>query len=438
MFTALSILYFIIGVYASRSITTNTDYFLAGKKLNIFSVTFTLIATQLGGNLLLGIAQKSYVIGLYGIVYALGMSLGFLLLASGFAARLQQADVPTTAALFEKYYHSPLLKKIASFISILSLCGILVSIIVSSKTLLYGLGIDNELIFLLFWLFIIGYTMVGGLHAVVLTDIFQVIFIIISIGSIFLYSLYALPAPLIPLSDLLHSSFAPISFSKVLPTFLMPALFSLIEQDLAQRFFAARSQKVALFSALFSGIFITVFGLIPVYFGMQAQLTGIALPANGNPFIAILETVTSEPIFLLALCGIMAAITSTADSLLCAISSNIAQDFDLSFTGIKNTLALSQGVTFLAGIASIIASYTVNENIIDIAIGSYELSVCCLFVPSILCLFTKNVYKNGAFGAALFGFTSFCIFRIYPITYSKEVITLLLSLCGYGIGSLKK
>jgi len=440
IFSGLGIVYLILGFLASRNIKTTVDYFLAGRKLGFFAVTFTLIATQLGGNMVIGASDWAYTYGLYGILYSMGMGLGFLLLSTGFAAKLHACNVATTAELFETKFNSKLLRKIASIISIMSLCGILVSTVLALKALLLGLGIHNEAIFIMFWVFIIAYTMIGGLKAVVVTDTFQVLLIIAILGGIFLYCLLFQPAPLIPLTDLIdkQSEFitTALSATKIIALFLMPALFSLMEQDLAQRFFAARSQRVALSSALGAALFIILFGFVPVYFGMQANLANIAIPAGGNSLVALLEVLTnSNIIFILAVCAITAAITSTADSLLCAISSNLAQDFDVSWLGFRNKLLISQGVTLLAGVSAFLASYVVTKQILDVTIASYELSVSCLLVPFLFALYKDNLNKNAAFGAALFGLIGFILFRIWPVPVAKEVATLSLSLLGYWIGN---
>lgn len=443
IFSILGLIYLVVGFIASRNIKTTIDYFLAGRKLGFIAVTFTLIATQLGGNMVIGASQWAYNYGLYGILYSLGMGLGFLLLSTGFAAKLHACNVSTTAELFETKYNSPTLKKIASIISILSLCGILVATVIASKTLLAGLGVNNEIIFILFWLFVIAYTMIGGLKAVVATDMFQVSFIILILGGIFIYCLLYQPAPLASLITLIQkqSTFATeaLSIAKIVATFLMPALFSLMEQDLAQRFFAARSQRVALSAALGAALFIIAFGFIPVYFGMQANIANIAVAGGGNSLVALLEIITNSNIFfILAICAIIAAITSTADSLLCAISSNIAQDFDVSWIGFRSKLILSQAVTLLAGVVAFLASYVVSQQILDVTITSYELSVCCLLVPFLFALFKNNLNKNAAIGAALFGLIGFIAFRFYPIPINKEIVTLGLSLFGYWIGNKMK
>jgi len=434
--------YFFIGLFASRHVKSTNDYFLAGRSLGIWSVTFTLIATQLGGGMLLGTSEESYLYGLYGVFYTLSMVIGFMLLAFGFASVLRKLNVATTAELFETRYHSLPLRKFASVLSILTLSGLLIGQIVASRSVIDGLTGNSELAFLVVWLLIIGYTVAGGLYAVVLTDIFQVLFIIALFGAIFVYCLLYQPAGATSIPALLdiqqlHFSVKSILDPRFLGILLMPALFSLIEQDLAQRFFAARSRRIATLSALLAAIFIISFSIIPVYFGMQARLAGIYVPAK-DALLAYLGLITNDFVILLAACGLMAAITSTADSLLCAISSNVAQDFNLSSAmrrlGIRNQLIQSQVITLIIGCIGIAASYLMPLGVIDILEGSYALSVNALFIPLIFAYFSKNVHRNAAIAAILAGLTTSALMPLWQTNFPKTLVPLAAALIAYGIG----
>lgn len=435
VFFSLIGFYFILGFMVSKKIKTTDDYFLAGRNLGFFTVMLTLVATQIGGGMLLGTSQDAYIMGFYGMTYTIGMSLGFLLLGLGFAPKLQSLNVSTTAELFETRYNSISLKKVASLLSIATMFGIVIAQIVASKSLLLGLGVNSELVFLGFWAFIIAYTIIGGLRAVAITDSAQVIFVVLIFGGIFLYALSGEAQSFFSIASMskIQSMFPSISYTKIIGIALMPALFSLIEQDLAQRFFASRTKKIAAFSAIFASIFLLAFALIPIYFGIKAKMLGIAF--EGSPLIPLLTTLTNEFVLILAICGIIAAITSTGDSLLCAISSNISQDFDLSFLGIKNKLRLSKIVTFLIGILAVAASYFAPKNIIDILVGSYEISVSCLLIPLLVSYFRKNLNKNAAIGSIALGLTGFILFRIFPIPFPREIASLVLSLIGYLVGN---
>jgi len=431
----LNIGYFILGIYASKGVQTTTDYFLAGRNLGLWPVTFTLIATQLGGGMLLGTSQQAYTVGLYGILYSMGMCLGFLLLGMGFAARLQSLQVSTVAELFETRYGSARLKKVASLFSIITFSGILIAQMVASKTVLVGLGITSDWIYCIFWMLIIIYTMTGGLKAVVITDIYQAAYILMVFGAIFIYCFITGAGSFSFLTCQIAFCVSSLNINSLIATVMMPMLFSLFQQDLAQRFFASRSARVAALSALSAGVCLLLFSLIPIYFGIQAKLLQIPIADNASPLIPTLSALTNDIILAFALCGIIAAISSTATSLLCAISSNLAQDFDITRFGTSNRLRSSQIITLLIGVVLLGASYIFSTNIINILVESYELSVVCLLVPLIVSYYKSGLNKNAAIGAIACGLFGFIIFRIIPIPFPKEIASLLLSCMGFVIGN---
>ncbi len=438
VFTLLGILYFVLGVRASRYVKTDTDYFVANRQLGVWQITSNLIATQLGGGMLLGTAASAYSTGYYGLLYTLGMALGFILLGSGIAARLQQFHVTTTAQLFETQYNSVTLKKIASLLSIATLFGILTAQVVGFKALMASLGFGSGFIVLPFWLSVVAYTMIGGLRAITINDMVQLAIITVTFGSIFIYTVCGVATTPLSWTSFLEQQQLftpePLSFGAIFGIICMPALFSLIEQDLAQRFFASKSKKVAMVSAFNAAWFLLVFAIIPVYLGMQARLLNITVPADANPLLVFLQALLPDIVFAFALCAIVAAIISTADALMNGISANITQDFRIGSGSAFNKLHISKITTLLVGLAALAASYGVPQNMIRLLVESYELSVSCLLVSFLFCYFRKKVKKEAAIVSLLCGFVGFCIFRMYPTPVPKELLALSLSLMGYLVG----
>jgi len=429
-----AISYLIMGLLVSHHGNNSSGYFLAGRNLSLSMVTFTLIATQLGGGMLLGTSQEAYRVGIAGIMYTLGICLGLLILGLGIAAKLQSLGVSTTAELFTTRYGSPALTKIASLLSITTLCGILIAQIVASKSVFASVGLDGHIAFILFWAFIIISTVLGGLEAVVLSDFFQVIYIIVIFGGIVawgiitnpqsFWSIFSFHAP--------QTISTPVSSYNWVGIILMPALFCLIEQDLAQRFFAARTQKVAIWAALLASLGLFLFALVPVYLGIQAHFLPVQLALNASPLIPVIKLLTNDIVVALSLFGILAAITSTADSLLCAISSNIAQDFNL--LGASRAVSRAQLITLITGVIVFGISFLVPSSVIGILIGSYELSVCCMLIPLLVAYARPSITSLAAYGACIGGLIGFVAFKIYPIALPREVASLVLSGAGFLIG----
>lgn len=418
-----------IGLYAARHVHNQADYYLAGRQVTTIPLMLTLVATHLGGGLILGTADQAYQAGVYALAYVLGLVLAFGLLATGFASKLRGFNIVTTAQLFETHYQSRLLRKIASLLIVLAMWGILVGQVVATRKFISGLGIDMEWVFLLFWGFVIVYTVIGGLRAVILTDIYQVLFIILLFTLIFIFTVFNYPFASLPWRPEQTFDTQQVSFLSLL---LLPLLFCIVEQDLAQRCFAAKTRKVATIAALLSAITILLFGFIPVYFGVLANYLHIPSSGDAAALVTLINTITTMPVMILVTIGLLTAIISTSDSLLCAISSNLAQDFGIRLMG-KHALNFARITTLACGILALFMSYYF-DNILAVFMKSIELPISALFVSIFFCCLKKRVYKAAAYLSVFTGIAAFIILKPINIAFPKEIIQILLSLLAYVIG----
>ncbi len=424
----------VVGSKALKNLKNQDDYYLAGKGVGFFPLMMTLVATQIGGGLILGSSDEAYRYGWYVILYPLGQSLGFVLLALGIGKKLNAYGVSTIAQLFEVVYNSPRLKQIASSLSIISLFLIFVAQIVASKKFMISLGVEQNYIFFGFWAIVILYTVVGGLQAVVATDIIQAAFFMVIFVLCFAFAFASNPwtAEQAITSGFNGQSFE-MSSEKLCGWLLMPLLFMVIEQDMGQRCFAAKSGKVVTTAAACAAIVTFTLAIIPVYLGVFGKASGIEVAKDASVFMTVVKEATNPVIAALVGCAVMAAIISTADSLINAISSNLTQDFKLSFFSKSQTVKSAQWITAAIAVLGIFCSFYFN-NVVDLMIATYELSVCCLFVPVFAAIFKRKGNMSAAIGAIAFGAIGYVIFRFVSIPIPKEIASLALSFLGYCLG----
>lgn len=427
----LQLVCFIVGKKASGKLENQGDYFLAGRGIRFFPLMMTLIATQVGGGLLLGSAEEAYRYGWAVLLYPLGASLGLMLLAAGIGKRMSQFPVSTVAQLFEYVYKSRFLKKVASVLSICSLFMILVAQVIASKKFMISLGVDQDILFLAFWAIVIVYTVAGGLKAVVATDIIQAAFFIVVFAACFAYCILANPTAALATFDAGVGGDFDFDQAKMAGWFLMPLCFMVIEQDMGQRCFAAKSGKVVSWASGCSAVCVLLVCVIPVFYGILGRASGVDISGGSSVLMTTLRETGTPALTALAGCAILAAIISTADSLINAISSNVAQDFDLQvMRGVK----ASQGVTAVIAIAALLSSFAFN-NVVDLLILSYELSVSCLFVSILVALFKRQGNVLSAGYSIAFGALSFVLLRLFPIELlPRELASILCSALGYLIG----
>lgn len=422
------------GKRASKNLQDQQDYFLASKEVRFFPLLMTFIATQIGGGLVLGAAEEAYQFGWTVLLYPLGACLGFVVLALGIGKKLAQFQVSTVAELLEFAYRSPALKKGASLLSIVSLFMILMAQVIASRKFMVSLGFDHSILFLAFWMVVIVYTVMGGLKAVVSIDIIQALFFITVFAGGLGYILYT---GSFHFSSIVEAGWSGDAFdyemAKLSGWLLMPLLFMVIEQDMAQRCFAASSPRVVTRATAYAAVCTLLVCVIPVFIGILGKQMGIVVPEGSSVFMDVIQAFTTPSIAAFIGCAVLMAILSTAISLLNAVSSNLSQDFDFDHFKGTQSVQLSRKMTAGIGLLAVGGSFYAGA-IVDLLIQSYELSVYCLFIPVCAALFKSKGNALSAWLACGLGAVGFCVTRFYSFDIPKEAFCLILSAAGYGIG----
>lgn len=437
---ALGLTYYFVGKRAGKRIeNTNEGYFLGGRKIGIFALALTLLAGQLGAGTIQGASEEAFSKGWVVLFYPAGICLGFFALALGFGAKLRKLGLATVAELFEKVYGSPKIRKIASVISIVTMFAVLVGQGVAARKFFGSLGYDTPLIYIGFWALLMAYTVIGGLKAVVDTDVIKAIFIIVVLAVVTIAAQVGLSQVTLTIPEMLATnSSGQIPWVSWL---LMPMLFMLFEQDMAQRCFAAKSAKTVTMAGIIASVLLFGASSFAVYFGMTAARMGISFDAGKSALFVVIDQLTSPVVGTLFSVAFVMILLCTADSLLCCVASNLALDFPMEKL-LRNRLSLpkkirekrqvivSQAITLLVGIAAMSASYCFDR-VLPLLIQGYELSVVTLFFPVILALFLKKPRVAAAVTSMSMGALGFFLFRVWEIPFPKEVVSLAMSLFGF-------
>ncbi|NQY42790.1 MAG: hypothetical protein HRT87_05565, partial [Legionellales bacterium] len=371
-------------------------------------------------------ADAAYIYGWQAIYYALGLSLGLFILSIGIGARLRNKKISTIPQIFSDLYKDKLSYKFCSIIYIISTFLILIAIAVATKKYLIAIDFYNIYIFLGFWLSLIIYTSIGGLKAVVKTDIMQISGVLIIFLITIIYLLFN-PIEISKATNINNELNIPWS-----SWLLMPFLFVIIGQDMGQRCFAGASAKNVSTATFLAGFLLLISSLLPTYLGIVASQLGINMNENSSILIAVINQVTNPSISALFSFAILMAIISTADSLLCAISSNIAIDIFTKQRDKPNVIVYARIITLISGIMAFLFSLYVN-NIIQIMVKAYELTIVCFFVPIIVAIFSSKPSKTAARISIIFGTISYLVLT-NTFMLPKEILCLIISSIGYTIG----
>jgi solute:Na+ symporter, SSS family len=417
-----------VGTSVARGMKTREDYFLAGRRLGFWPLMMTFFATQVGGGLVLGSAQEGFRYGWPVLFYSLGGALGLIALGLGVGRKLASFRVATVAQILEQVYGSRMLRRGAALLSVVSLFMMLVAQIVASSHFLAGIGVNSRLVLLACWSFVIIYTVMGGLRAVVMTDLVQGLFI----AAVLMLSLvWGWKGGALPLSHPFQWEPFQVASGKLCGWFLMPLLFMLIEQDVGQRCFSANSARSISRATLWAGMATLLLCVMPISFGVGAQILGLEVAPGSSVLMAVVAATTNPWITALVGCAVVAALVSTADSMINAISSNLSHDFGwVARRGVRTARQL----TALIAVAAFGCSFYFSQ-ILDLLVLSCEVSVSCLFVPLIMALFRRGHFLCALL-AVVSGAAAFVLFRTVSLPFPREIATVLVSLAGYGVGEL--
>jgi solute:Na+ symporter, SSS family len=420
-------------ITAKRAAKTYSDFYLSGRSVKFFSLMMTLLATQFGGGAIIGSSEAAYTSGWAAICYSLGIAIGFIILSMGIGGRFRTLNISTIPEVFEVAYQNAGLRRFAGLIYIISMFLILLAVCVAMRKFFYSIGFTNDTLYVLFWCVVIIYTMSGGLSAVIMADTLQIILVL----SLFLIVFFTMDASNLNLNPDLTPRASSIP---VISWILMPCLFTIIGQDMGQRCFAAESPRAVFFATFGAGILMIVASLFPVYLGIIGAEAGIVKGEEGI-IMRVISMVTNPVMSSLFAGGILMAIMSTANSLLCSISLNIAMDIPW----IRNLPAssskwVSRSVTFAVGMAAVLGSYLGND-VIPIMLEAYGLTVTTFFVPIIMALLFKRLSWFAGLASTIMGFSVFVLGMLLkpdlPDFMPKEVLGIGLSAIVFLVIQIK-
>lgn len=418
-----------ISKQASKSLHDSDDYYLSGRNLGTISLCLTFLATQFGGGAIIGAADAAYLYGWQALYYSLGICLGFFVLSFGLGRNLRSKNISTVPQVFQDIYQDKFVYKFASVIYIISTFFILVAIAISAKKYLISIGYFNNLLFFALWCLIITYTSLGGLSAVVKTDILRIICVLVVFMITYIYIL-------------LYSNIATINIvvdkMNTVPLgswLLVPFCFTLIGQDMGQRCFSANSNKSISKGTFLAGILLLIASTLPVYIGIIARQIPFVYNPDSSVLLTTIAHITNPLITTLFAFAVLMAIISTADSLLCAISSNVMIDIFNNINQPSKQVLYAKIVTFACGCAAYFCSFYLND-IIQLMIKAYEVTIICFFIPIILAIFYPNPNKLAARASIIAGIAYYLLAENVLLLLPHIVICLLTSLITFIIATV--
>ena len=163
-----------ISLYASRGRRDAADYFLAGRSLPWWLIGFSLIASNISTEHFVGMAGRGYELGLAIASYEWMAAVTLVLVGLFFLPRFLAAGIYTIPEYLEYRYDRRTRTLMAAFIMAAYVLVALATVLYSGALALESIfGIDTGLGIWLIGILAGGYTIYGGLRAVVWSDLIQ-------------------------------------------------------------------------------------------------------------------------------------------------------------------------------------------------------------------------------------------------------------------------
>ncbi|MDR2132361.1 MAG: sodium:solute symporter family protein [Clostridiales Family XIII bacterium] len=436
------ILLLIIGGIVSKKVKTHEDSVVGGRSFGAFFAAVGKAANLAGGPSTVGGAGYGYTYGVSGSWFAIANVISTTVW-SPFTPRFWRAMSRggfTSIGDYLGYRYGKFARIFAGLLNSLAYMGFVAAQIIATGTILAVLlGWNPKVAMLVTTLIVIIYTILGGLKAVVYTDLLQ-------LGILYVGLVLILPALAVGKAGGMEQLFAalPEAFQQigamgwpriigviVAPTILMPFAMQ------ASYIYTAscKSSKAAWQSNLLTGVFYGLPALCSVFVGLAAFVLfpGLASAQDAMPTV-IIEFLPHGAIGLMIAAILSATMSTSSTCLLCSTNCFITDVMNAvstkTRTGEEQLKVTRIGIGVI-GLLTLCITLFYSDIIAIITLG-YAMGVGGLLAPAMGAMFWKRATTAGCVTAMIVGGGSYLVIQLGqlatwpPLFFSFPVSLLLL------------
>lgn len=439
----------VIGAVFAKKNTNAEDYFLGGRKLTGAVAALSAQASDMSGWLLMGLPGSVYALGTGQAWIAVGLFIGTVCNWIFISGRLRRYTIRAGNALtlptyFENRFHDK--KRVLLFIS--SLTIVVFFLVYTASALAAGgklfnsvFGVDYRVALTIGAVVILLYTFMGGFLAVCTTDFVQ--------GTLMLVALLVVPLVAYEVVgggnvksvleasgvtggagaylSLFHNNGQPYRMIDIISQLAWGLGYCGMPHILV-RFMAVKDEKelgkskgIAISWVLLSLLFACVIGVMGRAYLYPNLLTD---GAEEKVFIEMIIKMFTQDFNLaivggIFLCGVLAAIMSTADSQLLVSASSVAEDI---FRGVikkdaddKMVLRISRVTVIVIAVLAYIIALNPNSSIMGLVSNAWA-GLGAAFGPTVLLsLFWRRTNFHGAVAGITSGALTVIIWDYIPL-----------------------
>jgi Na+/proline symporter len=398
-----------IGYRASRGVSTQEDFSVAGRRLNTLVLFGTMLATWIGTGSIFGNAEKTYQVGISAFILPLGAiaGIGILYMLAGRARGLREITIQD---LLERRYNAA--ARVCGVIALVLAYTTIVSYQYRAAGAVLNLTLPQvpyEQAVLIVAAFIITYTALAGMVSIAYIGVVQGVTMVAGIIltlPVFYYNAGGINGMMQVLEPSKFEIFGPIGFIEgaglVLPAFLLV----LGDANMYQRFFSAKSSGIAQRAVLWTlgGVTFMELSIIVTAWVASSLEPGLEVPGRVIAFAARDHLPTA--LGALMLTTIMAIVLSTAGSYLLAPATALVRDIYQRFIrpeASERSLVIHLRIlVVLLGVAAYFLS-TLSDEFLSVALLAYTIYGASITPALIASFLWRRATAKGAVASIILG-----------------------------------
>lgn len=436
----------VIGFMSGKQMKTVDHFSVGHRNFTTFAIFATLSASFIGGGYTIGNAAKVYHLGMMTAFALLGFSLKEIIVALWIAPKMDaHRDCLSIGDIMAKCYgrYAKILTGVFSLIVCAGILGAQVGGMGAIFNRFFGIAP--------FWGILIGfgviifYASLGGMRAVVYTDILQFLVLIVGIPATFFFGLHKIGGwqaiqQSVPATHLhfLNSGSDWLQFLALFVTFIFGET---LVPPYVQRLFMAKSSVHTRNGTFWSGVLSIPFFLLVGAIGLIAYVLDPHLGGNDAlPFVV--QTVLPPVVKGFVIAGIIAVIMSSAAGFLNAAAVAFVNDIVRPICSEEiaddKLLWLAKLGTLLVGIGSIVFAMMIN-NVMDILLYAYNFWSPIILVPLVAAIFQQRVDQRNFFVGASCGAIALILWTYVwhePWQVSGVVVGVAANFIGFKLSTL--
>jgi solute:Na+ symporter, SSS family len=438
---AIMILYFVaiigMGTWFSRGQKTTRDFFFGGQKFSWWLISFSLIATTIGSYSFVKYSSKGFQFGLSSSQTYLNDWIWMPLLIFGWLPILYFSRITSIPEYFERRFNRKA-RLCATVLLLVYLVGYVgVNLFTMGRVLNELVGWPVPIAALLVACISCSYVTAGGQTSVIMTDLLQGVMLLVTGVLILVLGMYHLGGVEAFWTNLPRghrAAFSNFNGGDGFPSvgifwqdgIANTAMFYFLNQGIIMRFLATKSLAESRKSGLAMILILMTVGACVVGGGgwvAMAMVNAGDLPADTGPsqaFYVATEILSYPGVFGLILAALTAALMSTVDTLITAISAVVVNDVYSVYVRpeasdrelLKAARFTSLGVTFLGVL--LVPLFMMFDSIYD-AHGAFTAAATPpLVVALLLSLFWRRFTATAAVCTMVVGLMAIGVSMIFP------------------------